>query len=61
MNDMIKYIYIRDNSKIVTEKTERGTKIFLESDLDKAIFDIPVTIIVDEKAYNIALGEEIYA
>lgn len=59
MNDMIKYIYIRDNSKIVTEKTENGTEAYLECDLDKELFDIPVTIMVDNKPYNIALGEKI--
>ena len=59
MNDMIKYIYIRDNSKIVTEKTEKGTEAYLDCDLDKELFDIPVTIMVDNKPYNIALGVKI--
>ena len=55
MNDMIKYIYVRDNSKVVIE----DGMLWLESDLDKEIFDAPVTVIVDDKCYNVCLGEKI--
>lgn len=55
MNDMIKYIYVRDNSKAVIE----DGMLWLESDLDKEIFDAPVTVIVDDKCYNVCLGEKI--
>jgi len=54
-NDMIKYIYIRENSCPVIE----NGKLSLASDLDASVFDIPVTVLVDGKAYDIALGEEI--
>ena len=54
-NDMVKYIYIRDNSRVVTD----GAFVWLESDLDKNIFDIPVSLIVGDKVVDIALGEKI--
>ena len=54
-NDMIKYIYVRDNSEVVIN----DGKLSLKSELDPAIFDCQVTVLVDGKAYNVGLGEEI--
>ncbi len=54
-NDMIKYIYIRDNSEIVI----KDNVLSLRCDLNLAGLDVPVTVLVDGKAYNIRLGEKI--
>lgn len=54
-NDIVKYIYVRDNSKIVCENGE----LYLESELDESLFDVPVTVLVDGKAYNVRLGEKV--
>ncbi len=59
MNDMIKYIYIRDNSKIAVYQDERETRVTLESELDPEIFDIPVTIVANNNTYNIKIGQTI--
>jgi hypothetical protein len=53
-NDMIKYVYIRDNSSVAVE----NGYLFLESDLDKDIFDVPVTVMYGGKCYNVRLGEK---
>ena len=53
-NDMIKYIYIRDNSSVAI----KNGYIYLKSDLDKSIFDVPVTIMYNGKCYNVRLGEK---
>ena len=55
LNDMAKYIYIRDNSTPVIE----NGKLRLESKLDKAVFDIPVSVILEDRVVDIALGQEI--
>lgn len=54
-NDMLKYITIRNNSKIVIENGE----LYLESELDKDVLDAPVTVLVNGKCYNVRLGERV--
>lgn len=46
-NDMVKYIYLRDNSELVVENTENGTQVTLKTDLPTEIFDTPVSLILD--------------
>ena len=47
-NDMVKYIYLRDNSELVVENTEKVTQVTLKTDLPTNIFDAPVSLILDD-------------
>ena len=47
LNEMVKYIYLRDNSTLVVNKTEKGTEVTLKTDLPTDIFNIPVSLIVE--------------
>lgn len=47
LNDMVKYIYLRDNSTLVVENTEKGTQVTLKTDLPPDIFNHPVSLIVE--------------
>lgn len=43
LNDMVKYIYLRDNSTLVLD----GSRVTLKTDLPSDIFNIPVSIILE--------------
>ena len=45
---MVKYIYLRDNSELVVEKTDNETKVTLKTSLPANIFDTPVSLILDD-------------
>ena len=47
LNDMVKYIYLRDNSTLLVEATENGTQVTLKTDLPTDIFNTPVSLIVE--------------
>ncbi|MBO5439782.1 MAG: polysaccharide deacetylase family protein [Clostridia bacterium] len=47
LNDMVKYIYLRDNSQLVIENTEKGTEVTLKTNLPTDIFDHPVSLIIE--------------
>ncbi len=46
-NEMIKYVYLRDNSELIVEETENGKKVTLKTDLPTDIFNIPVSLILE--------------
>lgn len=47
LNDMVKYIYLRDNSTLIVENTEKGTQVTLKTDLSTDIFDQPLSLIIE--------------
>lgn len=47
LNDMIKYIYLRDNSTLDIESTTEGTRVTLKTSLPVDIFDHPLTLILE--------------
>lgn len=58
-NDMIKYIYLRDNSELLVSEENGNVKITLKTDLDKEIFDHPVSVICDGRIINIKANETV--
>ncbi len=61
LNDMVKYIYLRDNSTLVVKSTDKGTEVTLKADLPTDIFDHPVSLIIEnsDTCVDILPGETI--